>query len=274
MQACLSHFRVDYVNLPPERTIGLHSQPTWELVLNIRGGGMRTIGATTLPISSGEVILVPPWMPHVWDFDTSDTDADGNISHVAMMFDSDVLRQLAVIFPEMDNVVNTILSFTQAIEIHGAEKKELTNLLLDLRHRSPLGQLPVIIEALTVLGRVESSVSVGVHATLTRHEAQLERLRTYCVCNMGRSLSLEDATAYMGMSKSAFCSFVRRATGSSFTEYVNAMRLNKASLLLAETDERISIVAYQVGFTDVPYFNRRFKARFGLSPSAFRHRKM
>ena len=268
-----SNFRLDYVCLPPERKIGMHRQDTWELVLNIHGAGMRTIGATTLPIGPGEVILVPPGIPHFWDFDASDTDADGNIRHIALMFGSDVLRQLACVFPEMSEVAECILATGEAVEVQGAEKEALTHLLMDMRGRSALARLPLIIEVLTVLGRAKSTLTVGAYTTLSREEVQMERLRTYCVCNMARNLSLDEVAAYTGMSKSAFCSFMRRTAGRSFTEYVNGMRLAKAALLLSDGNERISDVAYLVGYTDVPYFNRRFKARYGVTPTEYRHRK-
>lgn len=268
-----SYFRYDYVCLPPDRKIGMHTQPTWELVLNICGAGMRTIGSSTLPICNGEVILVPPGIPHFWDFDHSSTDADGNISHIALLFGSAVLEQLPTVFPELDHTVRSILATTEAIEVNGAEKEELTRLLLSMRGRSPLGRLPVIIEALTVLGRAKATVSVGSLVDLSRREIKLEKLRTYCVCNMARNLGLDEVAAYMGMSKSAFCSFVRRAAGCSFTEYLNGMRLRKAAMLLTSTNERISDIAYQTGFADVPYFNRLFRRHLGVTPTAYRHEK-
>lgn len=268
-----SNFRFDYVCLPPDRKIGMHTQPTWELVLNIRGGGRRTIGATTLPIGRGEVILVPPGMPHFWDFDDSDTDAEGNIVHIALIFGPAVLGSLAAVFPEMAATVAAIEANTEAIEVQGPERDILERLLLDMRGRSPLGRLPLVIEILTVLGRAKSTVAVGTPTMLSHREIQLERLRTYCICNMGRNLGLAEVAAYMGMSKAAFCSFVRRGAGCSFTAYLNAMRLRKAAMLLTTANDRISDIAYQTGFADVPYFNRLFRRHFGVAPTRYRYEK-
>lgn len=273
MQTLQSYFRFDDVCLPPERKNGMHTQPTWELVLNIRGAGMRTIGETTLPISRGEVILVPPGVPHFWDFDDSDVDADGNIAHLALIFGSEVLDNIATVFPEMATIVAGILSITEAVEVTGADGERMARLMLDMRGRSPLGRLPLIIEVLTMLGGAKTTVAVGTNAMLSQREAKLERLRTYCTCNMGRNLSLGEAAAYMGMSKAAFCSFVRRAAGHSFTAYLNNMRLRKAAMLLTMTNDRISDIAYRTGFADVPYFNRLFRRHFGVAPTVYRYKK-
>jgi AraC-like DNA-binding protein len=58
--------------------------------------------------------------------------------------------------------------------------------------------------------------------------------------------------------------------GASFTTRLNELRLNKAARLLAMTTYRISDVAFECGFNDLSYFNRSFRRRFGLTPTAAR----
>ena len=57
---------------------------------------------------------------------------------------------------------------------------------------------------------------------------------------------------------------------TTFTSYVNDLRLDRAFELLSDTQndkQRISDIALQVGFSDVSYFDRSFKRRFSASPS-------
>ena len=61
--------------------------------------------------------------------------------------------------------------------------------------------------------------------------------------------------------------------GASFTLRLNELRLRKAADLLArQADRRISDIAFDCGFNDLSYFNRCFRRRFGLTPSAARGR--
>jgi AraC-like DNA-binding protein len=61
--------------------------------------------------------------------------------------------------------------------------------------------------------------------------------------------------------------------GASFTTRLNELRLRKAAGLLAQAGaRRISDVAFECGFNDLSYFNRCFRRRFGLTPSAARGR--
>jgi AraC-like DNA-binding protein len=61
--------------------------------------------------------------------------------------------------------------------------------------------------------------------------------------------------------------------GASFTMRLNELRLRKAAELLTRGGEgRISDIAFDCGFNDLSYFNRCFRRRFGLTPSAARGR--
>jgi AraC-like DNA-binding protein len=65
-------------------------------------------------------------------------------------------------------------------------------------------------------------------------------------------------------------------TGSSFTERVLELRLQKARRMMAHprhARRKVSDIAHDCGFNEVSYFNRCFRRRFGDSPSAFRHDK-
>lgn len=61
--------------------------------------------------------------------------------------------------------------------------------------------------------------------------------------------------------------------GASFTMRLNELRLRKAAEMLARDGERrITDIAFDCGFNDLSYFNRSFRRRFGLTPSAARGR--
>jgi AraC-like DNA-binding protein len=62
-------------------------------------------------------------------------------------------------------------------------------------------------------------------------------------------------------------------TGKSFTHRVLERRLDKAAMLLRDPrwrNRKIADVAAEAGFTDLSYFNRAFRRRFGATPSDIR----
>lgn len=56
------------------------------------------------------------------------------------------------------------------------------------------------------------------------------------------------------------------------TELINTQRLKYSCKLLATTKEPIVHIAYQCGFNTVAYFNRRFKEKYGSTPTEYRER--
>jgi transcriptional regulator GlxA family with amidase domain len=83
-------------------------------------------------------------------------------------------------------------------------------------------------------------------------------------------LSAAELAAELGMSDSRFSRFFRRATGNSFSDFVNRVRVNRAGQLLMETDRQVTHICYEVGFNNVANFNRRFLEIKGMTPSEFR----
>jgi AraC-like DNA-binding protein len=62
---------------------------------------------------------------------------------------------------------------------------------------------------------------------------------------------------------------IMESAGMTFTGRVTELRLQRALALLREQhgrERRIADVALQVGFSDISYFNRQFRSRFGDTP--------
>ena len=60
--------------------------------------------------------------------------------------------------------------------------------------------------------------------------------------------------------------------GMSLRQYLVTVRLERAKELLADNRLSITAVAHDVGFGDLPRFDKLFRRYTGLTPSAFRTR--
>ena len=111
----------------------------------------------------------------------------------------------------------------------------------------------------------ESSASAVVAA---RHSAALEHIAANF---QDPELSLEVVARCQRISP-RYLQHLMTSSGTSFTERVNELRLQRAFALLIEprSAQRISDIALEVGFSDISHFNRQFRARFGVSPRGVR----
>ena len=264
-------FTYDDVRVTPDRQIGMHSHPQWELSHVIYGGGTRTIGNRREQIAKGEVILLPPNIPHVWQFDPSVTDNDGCIANITIFFEDSTLDGLASLVPELGNSINKIRTQTEAISYSGTTLENIVSILYAMRDKTAEARIPEMFRLLTVISDTSCSRSVGCNNTLSRTERRMERIRTFCACNFARNISLEEIARYAGMNKSAFCTFMKRHAGLTFSEYMNELRLNRAVERIKNTDENIAEIAFSVGFSNVTYFNRLFRTHYGCAPKTMRH---
>jgi AraC-like DNA-binding protein len=100
--------------------------------------------------------------------------------------------------------------------------------------------------------------------------AKINTVFNYITENYGGPISADMLAARLGMSHTKFSRFFRKATGNSFTDFVNQIRINKACQLLMNTDRYVTNICYDVGFNNVANFNRRFLEMKGVTPKEFR----
>ena len=88
--------------------------------------------------------------------------------------------------------------------------------------------------------------------------------------NYSEEITLEAVSLMLGFDQSYFCRIFKMATGATFTEYLNFVRICKAEKMLSHTDSSILEISETVGFSSVSYFNRVFKKYRNCSPRSYR----
>jgi two-component system, response regulator YesN len=83
-------------------------------------------------------------------------------------------------------------------------------------------------------------------------------------------LSLSELARQVGMSKHRLSHRFHEVLGVTFRDYLLKVRLERAKVLLAAGHRSITEVAQDVGFGDLPRFDKMFKRYTGFTPSAYR----
>ncbi|MEM6885427.1 MAG: helix-turn-helix transcriptional regulator [Verrucomicrobiota bacterium] len=85
--------------------------------------------------------------------------------------------------------------------------------------------------------------------------------------------TVESMAGHCGLGRSAFTHYCHEITNTSPIDFLNRCRVEEAATRLIENpDMSITQIAFDVGYSSSQYFARRFHARYGVSPRAWRKR--
>jgi AraC-like DNA-binding protein len=88
--------------------------------------------------------------------------------------------------------------------------------------------------------------------------------------DLDKPLLVNLMSARVGLSESRFEHLFKAEAGQAFKTWAREARLEKAKELLLDPTQRISQVAFAIGYKFPPNFTHDFRKRFGIPPSQYR----
>ena len=105
---------------------------------------------------------------------------------------------------------------------------------------------------------------------VTSGDSSIARIQEFIGKHFKEDLATDDVAKRAGMSVRNFSRRFKSATGESFANYIQKLRIETAKRLLESTECSASETMYQVGYNDERSFRRLFKHHSGLSPKQYR----
>lgn len=102
------------------------------------------------------------------------------------------------------------------------------------------------------------------------HLITIESARNYILSHFKESISLQQLAMHCFVSPFHFSRIFKTITGESPHQYLSSVRLTHAKVLLEETNEPVSAIAYDCGFNSPEHFVTAFKKYYKINPSALR----
>lgn len=256
----------------PNPLVRWHYHEEYELHLILDSHGKAFVGDYIGQFSPGHLVLTGPRLPHNW----VSTDLPENgiaVRDLCLQFCDAPIRQAAGLIPEMAELLALLERARFGIEFFGLSGLAQERLL----RIKQLHGLQRFAEFLALLGDLVRCTDYRLLSTVQLQgfddDASLAKIGSiveYITEHSAESFSMAELSARAGMTESAFSRYFRRATGNTFTDFVNRLRITRACQLLMETDRYITNVCYDVGFNNVANFNRRFLQIKGMTPKEFR----
>jgi AraC-like DNA-binding protein len=165
-----------------------------------------------------------------------------------------------------------------------------------MREKESMRDIPVIVITGKILTEADmANLNQGVTAvlgkglfnideTVAHIQAALERKQrlggeaqrlirsamAYLHEHFAEPISRPDLARHVGITEDYLTFCFRQELGTTPIEYLHRYRVNQAKRLLKNSQESITKIAMDVGFSDSGYFSRIFRRETGMSPEVFR----
>ena len=103
-----------------------------------------------------------------------------------------------------------------------------------------------------------------------KHINIIHKAVDYVRCNYSRKLTLEDVAAHVYISKSYLSRLFKEELNTSFTTFVNSVRVEQSKPLVLDRSIPLAQIASMTGFDDQSYFTKIFRRQTGVSPGQYR----
>lgn len=239
-----------------------------KLALIRLGGGALETAKSRIPLKHGQLIYLPPGMPHRFE------DQKGNPLTLIMFcfyeklflgndYTSRVLSRFKSEFPcaypfdLTDNYrrVGVVDKFKQAILEQTQRREEFETLMW-----SQLLQLLILLTR-----AYEEFVEL---ASTDLRESAFAGSLSYLNNHFYDPISIKDLAKLANMSYRSFTEHFRKQTGKTVTQYLSQIRVEYAKQKMLET-ENILYSAFESGFGDLSHFYRVFKKTTGTTPKQY-----
>lgn len=253
-----------------------HYHDEYELHLITETSGKVFVGDWIGPFQPGHLVLTGPRLPHNWM--SLDTPEGGVATRdLVIQFRHEPLMQSASLIPELSDLRPLLERARNGVEFFGMGERAERH-WHRVKQASGLRRLTAFLDLLGDLAactdyRLLSSVQLQSDDDDAAID-QIHSVVTRITDHLSETHSAAALAAEFGMSKSHFSRFFRKATGNTFTGFVNRVRISRACQLLMNTEQQITHICYEVGFNNVANFNRRFLETKGMTPSEFRKQSL
>ncbi|MBQ8081360.1 MAG: AraC family transcriptional regulator [Clostridia bacterium] len=226
--------------------VSRHVHESWEYVYCTYGAGTFTFDNRTVAYKKGDVVVIPPMVPHS---NASETGFQ-NI-HINMLEPSHKLKEPTILTDDSNHFL--LDAFTAAFFHFYSDRKERTALL------AAYGNL---------ISCYLSAYQTGLPRSGVVEEIELTIINSYADADFKLDAYLKSLPFSYDYLRKLF----QKELGVTPHQYLNDKRLQIAAELLVNTASdatAVADIARMCGFREPLYFSRMFKKKYGVAPSYY-----
>lgn len=251
-----------------------HYHAQFELLYISLSNGIRFVGDSVSQFFPGDLVLVGPYLPHLWRNDPSyySEEDENKVKTIVIKFTRDFIGEGTFDMPEFAEIQTLLEQSKFGVSFSKSMSSGLHDDLINIVDLSPAERSIKLLGLLQHLsGSEERSIlsSSDMRQYTTENSQRIDNVLKYISNNYSSYITLNDVADVACMTTNSFCRFFKKSTNKSFTQFLNEVRVRNASRLLVSEDLPVSEVCYAVGYKSTTNFNRQFKQITGYTPKTF-----
>lgn len=255
----------------------LHSHPELQLTFIVEGYGKRIIGNKIERFESGDMVLVGSNVPHIWLSDPAFYRKDTGLQSKVIIayFHPKIFFQIFDCLKEFDSIREMIDQSSRGILIQGETKNIIADKLISLTSKRGFDKVEGLFQIMHLISLSPHKsfiVSDEPVACDGFYPDRLVDVVKFIKDNLHEPISLRQVADIACMTEQSFCRFFKKRTKKSFSQFLNAVRINQSCEMLRQTNKAITDIAYRCGYNSLSHFCRVFKEHTGMSPFIYRSR--
>ena len=268
----------DYVNgLEPADHIHVH-QTAWELCICLAGQTLITKDTHELSLQAGQIVFVPPAVPHCVCTMQKSTRAFivsftcSNSSSESLMLLQDALLPVS---EELRTLLEKVIAELKTTFEQRADSLRLTR--FTPKASSPLGAEQMIccyleLMLLNLLREVTMDQGEIVSSSQLQNALQVclvKQVTAYIRDNLGQRLTADEVAQHFHYSRARLSAICKSITGLGLNKLISYERIEAAKELLAGQEKTVFQISDELGFTSPQYFSHKFTQEVGCPPSQY-----
>jgi YesN/AraC family two-component response regulator len=254
-----------------------HYHAQYELLYISESIGIRFVGDNVSQFTPGELVLVAPYLPHLWRNDSSyyGDDSTEKVKTIVVKFTKNFIGEGTFNNPEFSEI-NQMLELSKfGISFGHIISSQLNDEIIGIVDFSPAEQSIKLLHILLRLSQTsdkEVLSSTDMRQYTTDNSQRIDSVIKYISDNYTNEIYLNDVADIACMTTNSFCRFFKKMTNKSFTQFLNEVRIRNAARLLVQGDLPVYEVCDSVGYKSITNFNMQFKQIMGIPPKDYRQK--
>ncbi|MEN6363409.1 MAG: AraC family transcriptional regulator [Bacteroidales bacterium] len=252
-----------------------HYHAQYELLYVSESTGIRFVGDNVSQFVPGELVLVGPYLPHLWRNDISYYNEEGTemVKTIVIRFHKNFIGEGTFNNPEFSEISNLLEQSNYGVSFGMKTSKKLSKELLQIVDMTPAEKSIKLLDILCRLSLAEDKIvlsSTDMRQYTTDNSQRIDTVLKYISANYTSDISLKDVSDIACMTTNSFCRFFKKMTNKSFTEFLNEIRIRNAARLLVQEELSISEICEKVGYKSITNFYRQFVQIMNVTPKGYR----